>query len=96
MGCLINASSTDTPAKLLKLELGCQLPMKSYYKLKCDVVKCLRDDNHRASELDRNVEILVSSNWHYQIRKSIFFMNVQFRHFIQAKDQTAIPRDLLH
>ena len=46
MGCLINASSTDTPAKLLKLELGCQLPLKSYYKLKCDVVKCLRDDNH--------------------------------------------------
>ena len=37
VGRLVNAASTDTPAKLLKLELGCQLPVKSHYKVK---MKC--------------------------------------------------------
>ena len=33
-GRLIDCCSIDTPAKLLKLKLGCQLPVKSPFKLK--------------------------------------------------------------
>ena len=36
---LINANSINTPAKLLKLELGSQIPIKSPFKLKRDILK---------------------------------------------------------
>ena len=44
IGCgrLINSCSIDTPARLLKLELGAQLPIKSLPKLKRDIVKSLK------------------------------------------------------
>ena len=41
-GCLINSRSIDTPCRLLKLELGAQLPIKSLPTLKRDIVKCLK------------------------------------------------------
>ena len=44
VGCghLINSCSIDTPAQLLKLELGAQLPIKSLPKLKRDIVQSLK------------------------------------------------------
>ena len=44
-GRLMDASSIDTPAKLLKLELGSQIPMKSPFKLKRDVLKVVQKNN---------------------------------------------------
>ena len=38
-GRLINFSSIDTSARLLKLEMSAQMPMKSPFKLKCDTIK---------------------------------------------------------
>ena len=44
-GRLIDSCSINTPAKLLKLELGCQLPVESPFKLKRDLVKALRKND---------------------------------------------------
>ena len=41
----MDASSIDTPAKLLKLELGSQIPIKSPFKLKRDVLKVVQKNN---------------------------------------------------
>ena len=38
-GQLMDAKSIHTPTKLAKLELGCQIPVKSLCKIRCDVVK---------------------------------------------------------
>ena len=49
-GRLIDSCSINTPAKLLKLELGCHLPIKSPFKLKRDLVKALRKNDRGARE----------------------------------------------
>ena len=38
----MDAGSIDTPAKLLKLELGSQIPIKSPFKLKRDILKAVQ------------------------------------------------------
>ena len=41
-GRLMDAGSIDTPAKLSKLELGIQIPIKSPFKLQRDVLKAVQ------------------------------------------------------
>ena len=43
--CLVESKSINTPAKALKLELGSQLPVKSYFKYNRDVIKRASSNN---------------------------------------------------
>ena len=42
-GRLIDACAINTPAKMIKLELGCQVPIKSPFKFGRDVIKRMRN-----------------------------------------------------
>ena len=52
-GRLIDACAIDTLAKMIKLELGCQVPIKSPFKFGRDVIKRMRnqDEGHISSSL---------------------------------------------
>ena len=70
-GRLMDAKSIDTPTKLAKLELGCQIPMKSPCKMRHDVVKAsIRD--HVSSDVNAHKKLNESD---YKSRISMFWSN---------------------
>ena len=61
IGRLMEARSINTPAKMLKLELGMQVPVKSPFKLSRDVIKSLRKKGNCGVMSSLNTSSIV--NW---------------------------------
>ena len=59
----MDASSTDTPAKLLKLELGSQFPIKTPFKLKRDFLKVVQINNWEKNSPGFNLLNYPSAYW---------------------------------
>ena len=60
IGTLMEARSVNTPAMMLTLELGMQVPVKSPLKLSRDVIKSLRQKGNRVmSSLNTSSIVLV-------------------------------------